>query len=105
MAQLALLSLALPSSSAERPSRSRRLTSLPSVAPTIFPAEPTASTTSGSGLFQVEFGWRPASAPVPTAATGGSLRKTPPSDPPPTLQTITPTPLPTSPPLHPPPPP
>ena len=33
----ALLSLALPSSSAERPSTSRRLTSLPSVAPTILP--------------------------------------------------------------------
>ena len=35
----ALLSLALPSSSAERPSTSRRLTSLPSVAPTIAPLE------------------------------------------------------------------
>jgi len=35
IAQLALLSLALDSSSAERPSMSRRLTSLPSVAPTI----------------------------------------------------------------------
>ena len=34
----ALLSLALPSSSALRPSKSRRLTSLPSVAPTVAPA-------------------------------------------------------------------
>ena len=33
---------------------SRRLTSLPSVAPTIRPRESTASTTSGSGLFQAE---------------------------------------------------
>ena len=38
MAQEALLSLALPSRSADRPSKSRRLTSLPSVAPTIRPA-------------------------------------------------------------------
>ena len=37
IAQAALLSLALPSSSAERPSTSRRLTSLPSVAPTMRP--------------------------------------------------------------------
>ena len=37
IAQDALLSLALPSSSALRPSKSRRLTSLPSVAPTVSP--------------------------------------------------------------------
>ena len=37
IAALALLSLALPRSSAERPSTSRRLTSLPSVAPTMLP--------------------------------------------------------------------
>src|SRR5690606_27533943 len=53
-AQLALLSLALLSSSAERPSKSRRLTSLPSIAPTVSPRGSTASTISGSGLFQVE---------------------------------------------------
>ena len=41
---------------AERPSMSRKLTSLPSVAPTIRPVDETASTTSGSGLFQVEIG-------------------------------------------------
>ena len=67
MAQEALLSLALASSRAERPSTSRRLTSLPSVAPTIGRAEETASTTSGSGLFQAEPGWMPASVAVPTA--------------------------------------
>src|SRR4051812_47283875 len=52
IAQEALLSFDLPSSSADRPSKSRRLTSLPSVAPTIRPLAATASTTSGSGLFQ-----------------------------------------------------
>ena len=57
------MSLALLSSSAERPSTSRRLTSLPSVAPTMRPAEDTASTTSGSGLFQVDIGWMPPSTP------------------------------------------
>ena len=72
-AQDALLSLALPSSSAERPSTSRRLTSLPSVAPTIRPSEATTSTASGSGLFQAEDGCSPASAPVPTAAMGLGL--------------------------------
>ena len=66
-AQEALLSLALPSSSAERPSTSRRFTSLPSVAPTMRPVEATTTTTSGSGLFQVETGFSPASMPWPTA--------------------------------------
>src|SRR3954469_10064438 len=75
IAQEALLSLALLNSSAERPSKSRKLTSLPSVAPTIHPVEATASTTSGSGLFQLEFGWSPASKPVPTAAIGAVLVK------------------------------
>ena len=54
IAQLAFWSFALPSRSAERPSKSRRLTSLASVAPTIAPLEATASATSGSGLFQRE---------------------------------------------------
>ncbi len=75
IAQLALLSLALPSSRADRPSTSRRFTSLPSVAPTIRPFEATASTTSGSGLFHDEAGCSPASAPVPTAAMAGALVK------------------------------
>ena len=56
MAQEALLSFALLSSSAERPSTSRRLTSLPSVAPTMRPVEATTSTTSGSGLFHDDDG-------------------------------------------------
>src|SRR3546814_17688331 len=43
----ALLSFALPSSNAERPSKSRRLTSLPSVAPTASPALSMISATSG----------------------------------------------------------
>ena len=74
-AQDALLSFALPRSRAERPSTSRRFTSLPSVAPTIRPLDATARTTSGSGLFQLDLGWSPASMPVPTAAIGGALVK------------------------------
>ena len=70
IAQEALLSFALPSSSALRPSKSRRLTSLPSVAPTTRPVSLTASTISGSGLFHSDFGWMPTSAPVPTADIG-----------------------------------
>src|SRR6266436_5867780 len=50
----ALLSFALPRSSALRPSKSRRFTSLPSVAPMILPREFTPSTISGSGLFHVD---------------------------------------------------
>ena len=46
--------------------------------------EATASTTSGSGLFQVDFGCRPASAPVPTEAIGGALVKISASGPMPT---------------------
>ena len=84
MAQEALLSLALDSSSAERPSKSRRLTSLPSAAPTILPLPDTTSTTSGSGLFQVDFGCRPASMPVPTDDSTGALVKTSASGPMPT---------------------
>ena len=75
MAQLALLSLALPSSSALRPSKSRRFTSLPSVAPRVSPRLLTASTISGSGLFQSLSGWMPISAPVPTALIGCDLVK------------------------------
>ena len=70
IAQLALLSLARPSSSADRPSKSRRLTSLPSVAPCTLPSEAMTRTTSGSGLFHAESGCTPMSAPVPTAAIG-----------------------------------
>ena len=84
MAQEALLSLALPSSSAERPSTSRRLTSLPSVAPRIRPRLSTASTTSGSGLFQREAGCSPTVAPEPTADIGWPLVKTSASGPMPT---------------------
>ncbi len=80
----ALLSLALDSSSAERPSTSRRLTSLPSVAPTMAPFEFTTSTTSGSGLFQLEIGCSPASMPWPTADMGCALVKISASGPMPT---------------------
>ncbi len=59
----ALLSLALPSRRAERPSTSRRFTSLPSVAPTMVPFEFTTIATSGSGLFHSEIGRMPTSAP------------------------------------------
>ena len=66
--QEALLSLALPSSSADRPSKSRRFTSLPSVAPTASPRLLTTSTISGSGLFQLESERTPMSASCPTQA-------------------------------------
>ena len=78
------MSLALDNSSAERPSKSRRLTSLPSIAPTIAPRLDTTSTTSGSGLFQVDFGCRPASIPVPTEDIVGALVNTSASGPMPT---------------------
>ncbi len=84
IAQDALLSLALPRRSALRPSKSRRLTSLPSVAPTAFPALFTASTISGSGLFHSERGWMPMSAPRPTADIGCDLVKISASGPMPT---------------------
>ena len=84
MAVEALLSLAFDSSSAERPSTSRRLTSLPSVAPTMAPFELTTSTTSGSGLFQLEMGCSPASMPCPTADIGWPLVKISASGPMPT---------------------
>ena len=84
IAQLAFWSFALPSSSAERPSKSRRLTSLASVAPTIAPLEATASAISGSGLFQREALWKPASSPVPTADIGWLLVNTSTSGPMPT---------------------
>src|SRR5258708_2310167 len=75
MAQLALLSLALPRSTADRPSTSRRLPSLPSDAPTMRPLAFATMTMSGSGLFQTDFGWMPISAPTPTEAIGGHLVK------------------------------
>ena len=84
MAQEALLSFALERSSAERPSTSRRLTSFPRVAPLISPREETARTTSGSGLFQVEIGWSPTSAWVPTEDRTWALEKTSASGPIPT---------------------
>ena len=80
----ALLSLALLSSSALRPSKSRRLTSLPNVAPWMRPWLSTASTTSGSGLFQLEPGWMPIALPLPTAANIGALVKISASGPMPT---------------------
>src|SRR5688572_33082707 len=73
IAQDALLSLALPSSRALRPSMSRRLTSLPSVAPRIRPALSTASTISGSGLFQAESERTPIQSPQPTEERVGDL--------------------------------
>ena len=78
------MSLALPRSRALRPSMSRRLTSLPSVAPTVLPADDTASTISGSGLFQVEAARMPISAPVPTDDIGWPLVKISASGPMPT---------------------
>src|SRR5882672_7961524 len=75
MAQDALLSFALPSSSALRPSKSRRFTSLPRAAPSVVPRLLTASTISGSGLFQLESGWMPTSEPHPTADRTGALVK------------------------------
>ena len=69
----ALLSLALPSNKALRPSKSRRLTSLPSAQPLVSPRLLTASTISGSGLFQTLLGCRPISAPTPTALMGWDL--------------------------------
>ena len=84
IAQEPLLSLALPSNKALRPSKSRRLTSLPSATPTTCAKELTASTISGSGLFQFERGCRPTSLPRPTAASTGALVKISASGPMPT---------------------
>ena len=68
----------------QRPSKSRRLTSLPSVAPTIAAAAVDGSTTSGSGLFQpISDGCRPRRR-CPTAAIGGALVKISASGPMPT---------------------
>ena len=78
------MSLAFDNSSAERPSKSRRLTSLPSIAPTMLPRLDTTSTTSGSGLFQVDLGCSPASIPVPTEDIVGALVNTSASGPMPT---------------------
>src|SRR6185369_4608491 len=76
MAHEALLSFALPSRSALRPSMSRRLTSLPSAAPRIRPARSQASTTSGSGLFQAESARTPTQSPQPTDDRDGAFVKT-----------------------------
>ena len=78
------MSFALPSSSALRPSMSRRFTSLPRLAPTMRPSELTTSTTSGSGLFHCEAGCTPTSTAVPTVASTGALVKTSASGPIPT---------------------
>src|SRR5664280_2560745 len=83
-AQDALLSFAFDKRSAERPSKSRRLTSLPSVAPTMRPLLDTTSTTSGSGLFQLDLGCNPASIPAPTEDNTGALVNTSASTPIPT---------------------
>ena len=56
----------MPKRRAERPSTSLKLTSLPRVAPLITPLLLTAKTISGSGLFQLEIGFKPTSAPKPT---------------------------------------
>ena len=69
-------SLALPSRSADRPSTSRRLTSLPRVAPRISPRLFTARTISGSGLFQRDIGCSPTAAPHPTDDNGCALVNT-----------------------------
>ncbi|MDR8939634.1 hypothetical protein FEP80_00153 [Burkholderia multivorans] len=63
---------------------SRRFTSLPSVAPTISPRALTASTISGSGLFQTDAGSSPTSAPKPTADIGCDFENTSASGPMPT---------------------
>src|SRR5215469_11631177 len=84
MAQDPLLSLPRPSSRALRPSKSRRLTSLPRVAPTSRPRASTTSTTSGSGLLQSEAGCTPMRAPWPSADMGWALVKTSASGPMPT---------------------
>ena len=75
MAQLALLSLALPKSRALRPSKSRKLTSLPMAAPTTWPLELMTKTISGSGLFQELPGCKPTSKPEPTALMACDLVK------------------------------
>src|SRR5258707_13732409 len=84
IAQDALLSFALPSRSALRPSKSRRLPSLPSAAHPVRPLLVTASTISGPGLFHSDLGWMPTSAPVPTADIGCDLLKISASGPMPT---------------------
>ena len=75
IAQLAVLSFAFDRSRADRPSKSRRLTSLPKVAPTTSPSGVQASTTSGSGLFQLLSERTPISPPWPTDDSTGDLEK------------------------------
>ena len=85
IAQDALLSLALPSSSALRPSKSRRLTSLPSVAPTVRPcARRPRARSRARDCSTPTSGWMPISAPVPTADIGCDLVKISASGPMPT---------------------
>src|SRR5882724_4489022 len=84
IAHEALLSLARPSSSALRPSTSRRFTSLPSVTAAMAPSRLITSTSSGSGLLHTEAGCTPTRAPSPTAAIGGHLLKSSASGPMPT---------------------
>src|SRR4051812_40117166 len=75
IAQEALLSLALLSSKALRPSKSRRLTSLPSDPPSARPVLSQTIPTSGSGLFQSESDRTPTSSPQPTDDRTGALVK------------------------------
>ena len=74
--QEALLSLALPRSKADLPSTSLKFTSLPRVAPFIIPMLFTAKTISGSGLFQLEIGFKPTSSPKPTEDNVAAFVKT-----------------------------
>ena len=84
MAQEALLSLALESSSALRPSKSRRLTSLPSAAPTDLAARRTCQHDLRLGIVPLDLGCSPIGAPQPTADIGWALVKISASGPMPT---------------------
>ena len=75
-AAAALLSLASGSSSALDPSMSRRLASLPRVAPFGVPSRSMTRASSGSGLFQVEMPAMPTSEPCPTLLSSGPLVNT-----------------------------
>src|SRR5690606_11144445 len=72
----AVLSFAMPSRRALRPSTSRRFTSLPRVAPRARPVESTTRTSSGSGLFHEEKCGMPTWAPYPTEERTGALVNT-----------------------------
>jgi hypothetical protein len=75
MAHEALLSLALPSSSALRPLDVAQVDVVAQVAPRMRPALSTASTISGSGLFQAESERTPIQSPQPTDDRVGDLVK------------------------------